>query len=408
MSWYRRIKVLSAFTFAVFIYIIWMTFVANSKNVLCLFTVVGAVFLMQFLKQKTFNKHLVLIFPMLFSAITVSFLIHKNVFIDIIYLSFSLFLFANIDDDIINYNTYVDRIKIGLLILIASGILAYCIGNMNSYMSKFYLLILVLAVLLLRNVRRYCTNIKNSRSKYGDIAVVIFILITSIDKLFMIVINLFKTILDLFNETIGTAILKFLIIIFGPLFNYLYNLIRNKTNVIFKNQQNKTLMNEEVFKKIDYSKGGEPPLWLVYFFQGILLLFIAFIFYQLYKKYSLSRQKNEEDLIEETREKIDKKTSKRKGIFSSILDSFYRGSDVKLNILYVFKKFEKKTYDKGIFKKFMSARQLSNITKTHIQSANELDAIAEIYNEAKFSKHEMEREKLEAIKDNYSKVKKEL
>jgi len=103
-----------------------------------------------------------------------------------------------------------------------------------------------------------------------------------------------------------------------------------------------------------------------------------------------------------------KNKNNKEGNFSKFIKNFIGKPDVKTQILNVYLKFEKKMSDKEIYKSHMTAGQLSSVAKTKIADKEAINSITRIYNEAKFSNHQISEKNAEIIKLNYENIRKKV
>ena len=63
---------------------------------------------------------------------------------------------------------------------------------------------------------------------------------------------------------------------------------------------------------------------------------------------------------------------------------------------------------KELFKPYMTPRQLNHIIKIRVKSSKEIDYVTDTYNEAKFSKHTIEKAQEKLMEENINNLKKEI
>lgn len=177
----------------------------------------------------------------------------------------------------------------------------------------------------------------------------------------------------------------------------------NAFNKAFRNARNR-----DIFSEVD--QADNAGFWLAVRVLRIVIIAVIILLIVKFILKLINRTKRMREGVEEIREKIDapkikKRDGKIKRIFKKL---FIENLSINMRIFEIFKEFQIKTEDKKIFKTYMTATQLKEVTKIHIEKSNELDEVAEIYNEAKFSDHEMKEEQYIKIKDNYNEIKKAL
>ena len=150
------------------------------------------------------------------------------------------------------------------------------------------------------------------------------------------------------------------------------------------------------------------PVWLSYTLKFLVLLLTMFLIYKLltHNKNFLLNHTNSDT---EERESIFLEKKKSKNYFKQVYDNIFKSKNAKERILGIYKKFEKRTLQKEMFKPHMSASQLRNIAKIYIRdNLKELDIITDTYNEAKFSNHVITHYKATEVKNSYDNVKQKL
>ncbi|MCJ7688067.1 MAG: hypothetical protein MUO60_01875, partial [Clostridiaceae bacterium] len=70
--------------------------------------------------------------------------------------------------------------------------------------------------------------------------------------------------------------------------------------------------------------------------------------------------------------------------------------------------FEKITEQADIYKTYMTATQLKNITKVNVDNFDDLEEMTVSYNEAKFSIHDITEEQVQQVKKGHKNIKRQL
>ena len=426
MSWFRKVKSLSDITYCLFAYIMWIflnqafmwmyqdeSFKINELSIIILFVFITAIFICEKLRSIYSNKKkLILVISIVLTEIP-SVLMEGNQ--RICYVLFSIFfilIFLNIDDNFLSQESYKNKIYVAFFILVIISVLSTALsGSMASMVIRFVILFAVMSVLLLRNVRNYSCNIKNKKDKFIDIATICLFIIFSVEKVYKIVIFMINIILSIISNIIYFISMFIINYILAPLFGKIFYNLKDIQVKMPERQDEKVIFDSNVTEKIKESKGilnPNIPSYVYLIINIVIILFVIWILYRFYKKSVTSKVYEDEDLVEETRERIKNKKSSKNRYFSKLKMKLFSSNDVRSKITHVFLKFQQITYNKGIFKRFMTAKQLTNVTRAYVDSSDELKKIAEIYNEAKFSKHNLENNKYEEIKNCYEKVKKQL
>ena len=153
-------------------------------------------------------------------------------------------------------------------------------------------------------------------------------------------------------------------------------------------------------------KGIELPPMLILAFKILILILILYIIYKFLSRFR-SKTKKYNGFVEEKERIVRKKNKKHwvKDLFGKI---FQGGGSNRDKILYTYKGFEKITEEADIYKPYMTATQLKNVTKINVDNFDNLDEMTEVYNEAKFSIHDMTEEQVEQVKKGHNNIKKQL
>jgi len=335
-----------------------------------------------------------------------------NIIFSIVFIIVSICISYGYEDEVIDYYTYRDRVQKGLILFVFLGvIISFTDKCMSILLSKYYIFIIVTAVLLLRESRRYSFKIRNKRSYFYNIVIAITIVLFSINKVFLRFKEIFHWIFSEINKLFQifvNIIVLFLMKILEKPFLYLKNFIvahmnENTQNVLDNLIKGDNTINSNIEK--DYiSTIGTTALYI-----AIKILLISLVIFAIYK-IVIGRKSTEYipfEISTEEKEKIINR--KRKSIFGNLARKILKGNgSINEQILYVYKKFQIMTLDKNIFKPHMNATQLSNVTKLYVDDVEDLDSISQIYNEAKFSQHDMKNDDLKIMKQNYKNIERQL
>jgi hypothetical protein len=413
MSLYRSVKLLYSLTFSMLYFILWnvLAFIIirlmPDTRVFILALVMVA--LMQFLSARYSKKALIFLPSCILGAVTL-FLIYgtSDYLANIIYVVLNMFYLAKDDEDSIEYSSYRRRVIIGIYSLVAIGIILLAVnGEFRDYLLRFYILFLSSSIILLRESRRFRYNIKGKKSILTNIMVMISVVILSMDKVYNLVSFAIKT----FWIGLGyiTGFLVVIIIrLLAPLINYL-EIQQNKPVEIKGMQPAEVAPGKLIEELLNIQEGGirEIPQEVVLAFRITMLLITAFTAYKFYKSYKYSKNNVNEGIIEK-REKIARTSTRKKNSFVSTLKEIFTEKDLKAQILKIYGSFEKKTYEKNIFKKNMTATQLYNVSKAYIDNVESVKNITEVYNKTKFSQYSASESELKEIKENYRSIKDEI
>lgn len=422
MSWFRQIKVMYSIRILIFIYIIWSLIInilfGRFMDYRIFIISLIAVFFMQFLKSRNKGMSFSMSVPVLACGIIFYFPSGKelkDILLSAIYFAFVTYLLFKMDDEAIDYDNYVYRAQRAVYTLCAAGLLFALNSNtsMKITLGKFMIFYLVMIVVTLRESRQYKLGRRNRHSFMESTAAVLIVCMLSMDKIFNLIKILFLTTMKYITGAASYVlfiILKLIVYLIGGPIEKLIELIKSLlvkknmiNNLLNTNQNNK---NNDTLKMIP-GRNFSIPQNIQYIIEIFMLILIIYIILRLVRFGSIVKQKEDEKYTIE-REKIIRINNKGKtGIYDSLRKFFY-GRTVKEEILSIYRQFEKKLSTMGIYKSHMTASQLSNVASASIKDRRNLDKMTHIYNESKFSGHEIKREQLEAMKKSLYEVKKEL
>ena len=148
-----------------------------------------------------------------------------------------------------------------------------------------------------------------------------------------------------------------------------------------------------------------PPL-LIFTFKILILLLILYGIYKILLRFT-SKIKNPSEFVEE-KERITRGRKKKTRI-KDILGRFFQGGGSNRDkILSKYKELEKVAAEVDIYKPHMTATQLKNVIKIKLDNSDNLDEMTEVYNEAKFSLHDMTEKQVEVVKRAHNNIKRQL
>lgn len=306
----------------------------------------------------------------------------------------------------IDYEQYKTIFNAAIVVVIAfSSIGIIWNERLPNMLVTYYILFFLTMIISLRESRAFSFNMVNTNSKKANtmlasISVVVFLISVS-DKLNKVVIG----ILGFLKDIIAMIVMKISIILTTPLM-YLYNYIiglemekEKLENVVADIDKYKE--NLELTEKINTFEGSAVKVVAIIIVTIIVLIIVWNILKAL--KDSVVKNSNDGVVFHEERESL--KVEKDKEKFNMIFKS--KEHTLQEKICYIFRKFQKLTKKKGIFKNYMTATQVSNISKIYVESTDELNVISKLYNEAKFSNHIMDEDDLLKIKSSLKIINKE-
>jgi hypothetical protein len=419
MSLYRQIKTLFTISSLIFTYIIWATastvILKNNANYMVYIISLCAVFFMQYLREKEKKPVFQLLIPFL-SAIVINVIIY-NVYsaeYNSLYIFLILIFFNRFENEEINYEVYKYRIKKFIYILIVlGGILSLVNKGLAQNVLRFYLIYLISAIIVLRETRKFASRINDKKSLIVNLAITLSVILLSMDKIYNFLTMVFSYVwlgisFALTEITLGIAYI--LIYIFRKPLNFIAAFIQRlmlkylaKKPPEIQNVNNKNI--PELLEK------DSSNVIVVVFLALLKIIIVIIIVYLMFKAFDTYGKKNSNDEGEVQKEKIlrEKKNKKNKeGNLSKFMKLFKGKLDVRAQILNVYLKFEQKMSDKGIYKLHMTAGQLSSVAKTQIDDTEAINSITKIYNEAKFSNHEIPEKNVKTAKLNYESLQKKV
>ncbi|HEY5588047.1 MAG TPA: hypothetical protein VIK86_03720, partial [Candidatus Paceibacterota bacterium] len=284
-------------------------------------------------------------------------------------------------------------------------------------MFRFHILYIIMIIILMREARRYVYDVKSKSSMFTNIIIGISVLTLSLDyankimaKLLDKLIKLFDMFVKLLSFILDIIVLLLTKILGGPM-SWISEklsqlLMRSKNDFITKGSvMNKNSNSNKQLIDTNYVSTKIQPV-LILFFKIIILLLILFAIYKFLSRFR-SKTKIYNGFVEE-KERIVKKKIKVHWV-KSIFNKIFQGNKSNRDkILYTYKGFEKITEEANIYKPYMTATQLKNVTKISVDNIDNLEDMTQVYNEAKFSLHPMTQEKVERVKKGHSNIKKQL
>lgn len=415
MSWMRQVRTLYTISLLMLFYILWAIIgfflLAHMETRYTIYLVwLVSVFLMQFLKSKTRNMVISLFIPGVVGLLLVYYvtkepgaMVSLTFLLNLIMTWFLIFLFLRMDKEEIDYNLHKKRMKYAVQILAALGLLIpWTTPQVTSEVLRFYILFLISVVIVLREVRLYFFEIRNKKSFYVNIIVIISMILVSIQQVSAFIVKILGAVYN------GVAtILTFIFTIIGVPIAYLFSGFKlDYLDAVSKKV--KPLLGAAQGGSGDKAKIKDAPvvqnLHVSPYVKVAIGILILFIIYRIFVKGTVAKE-NKSPL--DQREKLAKEAKPRLNPLRAI-QRLLKGNSIKEHILFTYRKFEHRTSGKGIFQTSMTANELKEETKPLVSQKDDLASLTDIYNEAKFSDHSMDEDKLKVIQDNYNTVKKEL
>lgn len=405
MSWLKEVKLLYSSTLIVIFFTIINCFSSVVSKTVLSYNLISICILMMviisFLLEKANNKGVIFI-GLIITSLLIYFLDYGIMFIpSIIFSNFCiLFNLYKLGE----YRCYIECKNIlgilGFASLLLTTMFSYLTGNgVLAYNMRAYILYFALFIINLRETMRYDNSIFNKRAKYYNISMIILAIMLTMNN-FMIniikgVIKLISKLLNIIAQ-VSTSLLKV------PLEGILKFLSTNNNDTVIKAK------NELATTKVKSTTNNlsinyeilEPIIKII-----ITIILLYCIYISIKKIVEQFIVKDDEKTYEEYSEKLYNTMSKEKISKKYIRNIFRNKFNVKEEILYNYLKFENDTNKIGIFKSYMTPTQLKNIYEMKVSEETKIDKFTEIYNEAKFSNHEINNENLYDFKKNYKDIK---
>ncbi|MBZ9689168.1 hypothetical protein G9F72_022990 [Clostridium estertheticum] len=414
MSWHRKVKSMYSISLVTITFIIWSTLskwlFKNPVDYKLFLIALCIVFFTQYLNNMKLKKSLFILSILGFSILA-CFIFFKDqtVFINTIFLLFMALIAYSLEDSPIDHSQYKQNIGKSIVALGFVWLISFTLGaDFVNAMYRFHILYIIMIIILMRETRRYVYAVKSNTSIVTNIIIGISVLTLSLDFANKIMMKLLDMLIKI-SSFILVIIVEMLTKIFGVPISF----ISEKLRELLMKSENKfitdgTIMDKKLNKQPNMTEyqGIKLPPVLILFIKILILLVILYVIYKF-----LSRVRNKTKIyngfVEEKERIINKKNKKHwvKNLFSKI---FQGGGSNRDKILYTYKGFEKITQEAEIYKPYMTASQLKNVTKINVDNSDNLDEMTVIYNEAKFSLHPMTEEDVESVKKGHSNIKKQL
>lgn len=418
MSWFRQIKTLYSSTYVLMIYIIWTmltcTFIANEVSFNLYLITLFNVFLMEYLYDKEHKKHITLLVPLIIGAV-ILWIIYDPYKAVLNYLFFiaSIIVIYKEEPNQINYYEYKQRWIAGAYLMVGVAVFIFIFSYpLLEKMFRVFVMYLILVVINLRESLRYSYNIRSKHSKYINLGIIGFMVIIFQEHTYRIFSTIVKGIYGgvnyIFNIifdaiiTIASYPIAYGVEFFGKLFQK-SDWDFNGTREGFVKLK---LPAEQLFKQDTYR--DEASIAYVSILLKIILAIVIIIIIVRSLSALVKVEKREEGYVE-LREKLNGKKRNKEGLIQKLKKTIFRKrGNLREEILYSYSEFERVTEKAEIFKPYMTASQLKNVTKIKVDNIDKLDEMTDIYNKAKFSKKQLKGENLETVKRAVENIKSQL
>ena len=310
----------------------------------------------------------------------------------------------SMDKSSIEYTKYKEDIIKSMVILLLIWIISFTLGiDFVNAIYRFHILYIIMIIILMRETRRYVYDVKGKNSMVVNVIIAVSVLTLSLDFAGKIIAKIAELLMNL----AGLILLALTTIFGGPIAAMTEKLKefiikRGVFNIAADREASKT---HEQLIDTSYNSIKLPPV-IIFAFKILILLVIVYIIYKFISRYSSTTKKY--DGFEEEKERIVRKRSKKHWVRDLIGKIFEGNRNNRDKILYTYKGFEKITEEVDIYKTYMTATQLKNVTKIKVDNFDNLEEMTQVYNEAKFSLHEMTQVQVEQVKKGHNNIKKQL
>ncbi len=411
MNWYRQVKTLYTTTLTIFFFIMWafiekIIFQNNIKYSLIIITLIS-VFLMQYLIYKKVNKYLSVAIPLIISVLILHFILKDSlIIVNLIFVAATMIYSLTIENDNITYYQCKRILTNGLYLIVPIGVIGVIFrSDLIMYLFRAYMFYLILMIITFRESLRYMYNIRNKSSIYVNLGIVLGIVALCQDYAFKAFNKFMTWILGIVSFVID-AILTLMIKIFEKPMQFIVDSLKE---IMMKNQHLEEMLdrlgNESKVREFIYEETTfKYPIWI----KIVLLIIVLYLLYKIVSQIAIGVKVNESYV--ECVESINEKSQEKKPSYISkfIKKIFRKKGDVREEILYNYKNFEEITEKADIYKTYMTATQLKNVTKVKIDNVDGLNDMTNIYNKAKFSTQELSEEDLQQVKNSYENIKKQI
>lgn len=418
MSWFRQIKTLYSSTYVLMIYIIWTmltcTFIANEVSFNLYLITLFNVFLMEYLYDKEYKKHIILLVPLIIGAVILWIIYDPyKAILNYLFFTASIIVVYREEPNQINYYEYKQRWIAGAYLMVGVAVFIFIFSYpLLEKMFRVFVMYLILVVINLRESLRYSYNIRSKHSKYINLGIIGFMVIIFQEHTYRIFSAIVKSIYGGINYILNIILGVIIIIVRYPVaygVELLGKLFANRemnAEAVLEGFAKVNVPIEELFKQDTFRDEAS----IAYVAVIIKIILAAAIIIIIVRSLSalIKVEKREEGYVE-LREKLNDKKKNKEGLIQKLKKTIFRKrGNLREEILYSYSEFERVTEKAEIFKPYMTASQLKNVTKIKVDNIDKLDEMTDIYNKAKFSKKELKGENLEVVKKAVDNIKSQL
>lgn len=421
MSWFRQIKTLYSTTYVLLLYILWTLvstmFLSNDVSFNVYLIALLTVFLMEFLYCKEYKKYIAIGVPLLIGGIAL--ILNYKLYLAL--LNFVFIVMATIiiyldEGRQINYSEYKTKWINGAYVIFALTLFSIIVSpNVLKPIFRVYVMYFILVILNLRESLRYSYKIRSKYSKYINIGIVLLVVVMFQEATYRIFTVVVNKLFYLINSGLDFIVSLIIAVVKYPIsygIEYLKEILLSlgiNIDNIFPVSDNavEQLAKTKVYFQNDNFHDSYST-WIVVSMLKVLIG-IAILIIVIRTISALTKVESKESGYIEYKEKIEKHKKSQHSLISKLAKNiFRRKGTVREEVLYNYAEFEKAVDKVDIFKPYMTASQLKNVTKIKVENVDYLDNMTNIYNEAKFSNHKIEEEKLGIVKKAVNNIKAQL
>lgn len=365
--------------------------------------------IMQILEYRNVNRYVVILFP-LFISFVGFFILHGRIdFIpySVLGLITACALPRYDAESISSYKYILKNLKNSLFMLIGSLVLYVKVDkSFGDSLLRYYIAFLVIAIITLREGRKFEYDIK--RKKEDDIvnfSILIAVIIISSNFVYNICRTIIFAIFKVIAFIAEKILVGFVYIISVPL-NAIINYVQNLLKVNAGNPNVQISDKKDGLEELKDIVNDQQMSYVIVenIIKIIIIISIIYLIYFVIKRYRYGKVIKEEGVVE-IREKISVEKPLKKKTVKDKLKDILGAKTLNQKILNIYKEFEKVTFKKGWFKSYMTPRQLYKVTRIHIEEKKKIKYITQMYNEAKFSSHEISGDEFMKYKEYYRDIK---
>ncbi|WP_346934654.1 hypothetical protein [Clostridium sp.] len=417
MSWSEQVRLYYDITFSMLTSIVWMivTALIFSKDmkfsifILIMISILTSKYLLKKGKKVEVCIAISLIPAIVYEIFSQEILI---AILDIIFIALiSAILLREINENI-NYDRYKDILIKGIsVIFIASIICSIFKSHYAEVVFRGTIIYLILVVITMRETMGYCYNIKSSKAnKVINISLISLALLTTQEFIYDIFLKITKTLYEGFEFITGLIIDIIIKIIENPMI-----WIINALKKLFAERHGSL---EDIFGKLDVGSESSKQIKevniemvkaspvFIFIMNTIVTIILILIVISIIKRIVKGTNINRDSGYTEIVEDIDQLDPGYKKVINKIKKIFRKKGMPREEVLYKYSEFVEVANKKEVFKTYMTPRQLGNVVKIKVDNCEEVDEVTNMYNEAKFSTHVINKsyeQKVEKYVDNIKK-----